>query len=118
MNPPANERRSRWNAIVKRRCPRCLKGPIYATLFKPLQECPVCGLVYEREPGYFLGSFYISYGLGAAVGLPAAFVALYSGLSFFWLFPLVGGWVGLLSPVIVTYARTLWYHLDQLADPR
>jgi hypothetical protein len=39
-------------------------------------------------------------------------------LSFLWLFPLVAAWVELLSPLVVTFARTLWYDLDQLADPR
>ena len=27
------------------------------------QQCSVCNLKYEREPGYFLGAMYISYGL-------------------------------------------------------
>jgi uncharacterized protein (DUF983 family) len=110
--------RSRFRAIRERKCPRCLEGPIYRGRFSPLSECPSCGLVYEREPGYFLGSFYISYGLGAIVGLPTILVVIYAELSFLWLFPLVAGWVGLLSPLIVVYARTLWYHLDQVADPR
>ena len=34
-------------------------------------QCPVCGLRYHREPGYFLGAMYISYGL--AVPLMVAF---------------------------------------------
>lgn len=111
-------RRSRLRAILERRCPRCLEGSIYEGRFRPREKCPDCGLVFEREPGYFLGSFYISYGLGAIVGFPAILVVLYADLSFWWLFPLVGLWVGVLSPLVVTYARTLWYHLDQQADPR
>jgi hypothetical protein len=27
------------------------------------EYCPVCGLKFEREEGYFLGAMYISYGL-------------------------------------------------------
>ena len=30
---------------------------------KMYQQCSVCNLKYEREPGYFLGARYISYGL-------------------------------------------------------
>jgi len=30
-------------------------------------RCPGCGLHFNREPGYFLGAMYISYGLGLAV---------------------------------------------------
>ncbi len=90
--------RSRWNAILRRKCPRCLEGDIYSGRFRPLKLCPSCGLIYEREPGYFLGSFYISYGLGVAVGIPTVLVVLYADLPFYWLFPLVAAWVGILSP--------------------
>ncbi len=46
------------------------------------------------------------------------FVALYLDLPFLWLFPIVAIWVGLFGPLIVTYSRVVWYHLDQVVDPR
>ena len=109
---------SRLRAIVGRKCPRCLSGSIYRSLLRPHETCPDCGLVFEREPGYFLGSFYISYGVGGLVAVPTMLIVVYGKLSFAWLFPLVAFWVGVFAPVIVTYSRVLWYHLDQLADPR
>ena len=33
------------------------------------ESCPVCGLKYEREPGYFLGAMYFSYMLSIPPGL-------------------------------------------------
>jgi uncharacterized protein (DUF983 family) len=108
----------RWSAILRRKCPRCLDGDVYKGWFRPNESCPACGLVFEREPGYFLGSFYISYGLGVATGIPMVLVVLYADLPFYWLFPLVAAWVGILSPLLVTYARTLWYHFDHVVDPR
>jgi uncharacterized protein (DUF983 family) len=108
----------RWRAIFRRRCPRCLEGEIYRKFTKSRESCPVCGLVFEREPGYFLGSFYISYGIGAVVGMPMVLVVIYVGLPFQWLIPLVLAWVGLFVPFIVTYARVLWYHFDHVVDPR
>ena len=27
------------------------------------ERCPVCGLKFEREQGYFLGAMYVSYAL-------------------------------------------------------
>jgi len=30
-------------------------------------RCPACGFHFNREPGYFLGAMYISYGLGLAI---------------------------------------------------
>lgn len=110
--------KSRLRAILQRKCPRCLEGDIYRRWLKPHESCSVCGLKFEREPGYFLGSFYISYALGAIVGAPTVLLVIYGDLSFLWLFPLVVAWVGLFVPFIVTYARTLWYHLDQKVDPR
>jgi uncharacterized protein (DUF983 family) len=43
-------------AIVQLRCPRCLQGQVFATLFRMHEQCPVCGLRFEREPGYFTGA--------------------------------------------------------------
>ena len=109
---------SRLAAILKRRCPRCLTGDVYQRIFKPNASCPECGLVFEREPGYFLGSFYVSYGLGAAIAIPTVLIVILLDVSFVWLFPIVGVWVAVLGPLIVTYSRVLWYHLDHTVDPR
>lgn len=111
-------KRSRLRAVLERRCPRCLEGRVYRKIFRPNVSCPQCGLVFEREPGYFLGSFYVSYGIGAAVAIPTVLIVIYLELPFLWLFPIVAVWVGVLGPLIVTYARVLWYHLDQVVDPR
>jgi uncharacterized protein (DUF983 family) len=113
-----SEEKSRFRAILRRRCPRCLEGNVYGGWFRPLGACPACGLVYEREPGYFLGSFYISYALGVAVGIPTILFVFYANVPYYWLFLVVAAWVGILSPLIVTYARTLWYHFDHVVDPR
>jgi len=110
--------RTRWKAILRRRCPRCLEGSVYRSTFRPNSQCPNCALVFEREPGYFLGSFYVSYGLGAGVAIPAALAAIYFEVPMSWLFLIVALWVGVMGPLIVSYARVLWYHLDHSVDPR
>src|SRR5437868_1751131 len=51
------------SGLVRLRCPRCFTGKLYRGLFAMNDPCPVCGLVIEREQGYFLGSMYVSYGL-------------------------------------------------------
>ncbi|HEY8829040.1 MAG TPA: DUF983 domain-containing protein, partial [Candidatus Limnocylindria bacterium] len=51
-------------------CPRCRRGELFTGLLDMPERCPVCGLVYEREHGYFVGAMAISYGLAVAlVGL-------------------------------------------------
>jgi hypothetical protein len=49
----------RLAAIVQQRCPRCLHGQVFATLFRMHEQCPLCGLSFEREPGYFTGAMYL-----------------------------------------------------------
>src|SRR5689334_22701285 len=48
-------------ALLARRCPRCGEGKVYCGLVSMNATCPVCGLRFEREPGYFVGSMYVSY---------------------------------------------------------
>jgi uncharacterized protein (DUF983 family) len=55
--------------ILRQRCPRCRTGNIFRySIFrgfaKMYERCPVCDLKFDREPGYFLGAMYVSYGLG------------------------------------------------------
>jgi hypothetical protein len=82
-------------------------------------ECPHCGVKFEREPGFFLGSIYINYGLTALIVAIAYPVLLFNGLAkdttlligaiaFTIVFPL------LLFP----WARSLWLGFDQWHDPR
>src|SRR5260370_18025777 len=38
---------------------------MFSGLFRTMERCSSCGLKFEREPGYFLGSIYINYGITA-----------------------------------------------------
>jgi hypothetical protein len=57
--------------LGKGKCPKCKKGTIFnsiGNIFKfesPKMNdcCPNCDYIYEKEPGYFLGAFYVSYGM-------------------------------------------------------
>jgi uncharacterized protein (DUF983 family) len=108
--------------ILCQLCPRCRSGKIFRRsvwLFPPMYErCPACNLKFEREPGYFLGAMYISYGLGlCAVSLLAALVwavmkwplmkSVYAGLVLFLPF----------APLLTWMARVLWIYMDQAIDP-
>jgi uncharacterized protein (DUF983 family) len=60
--------------IAKQVCPRrregaMVRGPLWRTYLAMHEKCPVCGLKYEREPGYFLGAMYFSYLLSLLPGL-------------------------------------------------
>ena len=82
-------------------------------------DCDQCGLVYDREPGFFLGSIYFNYGV-TAVTITTAWCALYFGTDL----PPNGILAGLLVFCLLfplwffRYARCLWLGLDFIWDPR
>jgi uncharacterized protein (DUF983 family) len=114
---------STFNDILHQRCPRCRVGKIFHhSIFlgfpKMQEECSVCHLRYEREPGYFLGAMYISYGLGLPV--VALFAFLIWAATGWWITKDVIWAVVLflpLAPAITFLSRVLWIYLDQKFDP-
>ncbi len=82
------------------------------------QQCPVCGLNFEREPGYFLGAMYISYAM--AVPLLILFLLLFWKATFWsWNVILLASALALVpfAPFLALFARVLWIHLDRGVDP-
>ena len=111
-------RRLIWRGL-RLRCPVCGRGRMFRGYFGINQRCSECGLKFQREPGFFLGSIYFNYGLTALVVAVAYPVLLFNNvlgdqvlaptsLAFVVLFPL---W-------FFRYARSLWAAFDQFIDPR
>ncbi len=42
------------------RCPRCGSGHLFRGYFHLVDDCPRCGLHFEREAGYFAGALAIN----------------------------------------------------------
>jgi len=80
--------------------------------------CPSCGLKFEREPGYFLGAMYLSYGL-ALIEIVVIAALLWATLH--WSLQKVTLWAILLflpsAPALTLFSRVLWIYLDQAIDP-
>lgn len=61
--------------IATEKCPHCGKGSIFEKKKGAFQlpemkmQCEQCGYLYNREPGYFLGAMYVSYGFAVFQGL-------------------------------------------------
>ncbi len=95
-------RNSYWTNLgrgLRLRCPRCGQGLLFRGWFRMRSQCDWCGLVYEREPGFFLGSVYVNYGLTAvlttviyfalfAADVASADTLLWSMTAFCLLFPI------------------------------
>ena len=43
-----------------RRCARCGSGKLFRHWFHMVEDCPRCGLHFEREQGYFAGALAIN----------------------------------------------------------
>ena len=59
------------------RCPRCGFGRLFRGWFRMHEACPACGASFMPEPGFYLGSIYVNYGVTVLVtgGLYALLVA-------------------------------------------
>jgi uncharacterized protein (DUF983 family) len=42
-------------------CPRCGKGPLFIKDVRMYRHCPVCGLSYYPESGFYLGGMILNY---------------------------------------------------------
>ena len=105
-------------AILVQRCPVCLQGPIFRSLLTMYKNCPHCGILYEREHGYFLNSMFIGYAAGFLLLVPSAFYLFWINASIPVFATVIILETLLLWPLIFRYSRVLWMHVDQVMDPR
>ena len=105
-------------AILTQRCPVCLTGPIFRSFLESHKHCPHCGVLYEREQGFYLNSMFIAYTLGFLIILPSAFYLFWieSTVPFFTVAIVLETLI--LWPLIFRYSRVIWMHMDQVMDPR
>jgi uncharacterized protein (DUF983 family) len=68
--------------VLNCKCPKCEKGNIFndpgnILLFnipKMNNRCKECDFKFEKEPGFFFGAMFVSYGLAAAQMIISLFV--------------------------------------------
>ena len=124
MPQTTSPKRGRLEAIILQQCPVCLEGKVFHSFIGMNKNCPECGIVFERESGYFLNSMFIAYMLGFLILAPLS-LGLYimhvtgrmqvSGLLF-WI--VILGLTAVFWPFIFRYSRVIWMHADQMMDPR
>ena len=111
------------HAIFHGACPRCREGvifrvPVWRGPLAMHERCPVCGLHFEREPGYFLGALYVSY-LASIPPVLVLMLVFWRVLN--WRFDLAvfGAFLAYLPavPFVTRAARVVWMHLDRHFDP-
>ena len=81
-------------------------------------NCPVCGLKFQREPGYFVGAMYFSYLLSIP---PVLLLVLLLWRWTGWRYDLVilAAFVCYLPvvPAVTRWARVVFMYVDQHFDP-
>lgn len=62
------------------RCPRCGFGRLFCGWFRMHEACAACGAPFAPEPGFYLGSIYVNYGVTVVV-TGAIYAGLVAGLG-------------------------------------
>ena len=107
-------------SILKMRCPKCNKGRFYEShpynlkkIGEVKKECKNCNLKYDMEPGFFQGSYYVSYGLGVAL-----FVAIFvlkmlilPDLAYLSTLILMVVVLLILAPLLFSLSKIIWINL-------
>ncbi len=115
--PSSTRRRPRVSAIVGLRCPHCFEGRVFRGVLDMNERCPECGLVFEREPGYFTGAMVVSYAISVALYLALVLVLWWAtghveaGLALA-VVPFLAA-----VPTVFRYSRVIWMHFDHTLDP-
>jgi uncharacterized protein (DUF983 family) len=104
-------------ATLLMRCPRCHQGKVYRWSMRMNQECPICGLRFEREEGYFVGAMYASYGFQFLTITPVLFVLLLTTESAWTTLGVTIPQALIQAPVAYLYSRVIWMAVDSYFDP-
>lgn len=116
MKNNAHQPISITHALVNAKCARCRKGDMYKPgLFsqKMHERCASCDLFFERHPGYFYVSMFVSYALAVAeiVTFSVATYVLSGGSENVYLYlAVILSAVVLLAPFNYKFSRVLHMH--------
>lgn len=106
-----------YRRALQLRCPRCGESQLFSGLIRMNERCDHCGLKYEREPGYFLGSTYLNYGW-TCLSMTAAFMFLrfVMGYPARYIAPPLAVYAIGFPLIFHRYARALWLAMDCFFD--
>lgn len=88
-------------------------------MFAMNNQCPACGMKFERESGYFLGAMYITYAFASFyIGIVSFILKLiFPDLTLIWAVCAAAGLMLPLVPPMIRYSKVIWMTIDRLLDP-
>ena len=103
---------------VRLQCPRCGGPTLFRGWFHMPRSCPLCGLIFERAQGYWVGAIYVNYAVTVGIAMTgylilwrtwdlSARTQLLLWLPFVAVFPL---W-------FFRYSRSLWLAVEYVLNP-
>ena len=115
-SPNRDYRTITWRCL-RLRCPACGKGKLFRDWFRTADQCEDCRYDLVREPGFYLGSIYVNYGLTALllVAICSPLVLL-TDIPYSVLTPLALFFCLLFPIWFHRYARALWLGFDYRWD--
>ena len=114
----ARTRQILWRGL-RLKCPRCGEGPLYRAVFRMEHHCHFCGLVFEREQGYFTGAIYINVIATESLLIGAVLVYFTRSVSFDQRLFTILFVLGTMLPVLLFHhSRSLWLAVDHIIDPQ
>ncbi|MDH4474667.1 MAG: DUF983 domain-containing protein [Fluviicola sp.] len=107
-----------FHSTITGKCPNCEKGDIFernGNIFllrvpKMHEKCTECGYRFEKEPGYFLGAMYVSYGL-TILEMFVVFFATFWFVPLWLFFTLIFTTLVVFSLFNFRWARIIWINL-------
>jgi len=104
-----------WRGLTLR-CARCGSGKILRGWFRLVDDCPRCGLHFEREQGYWVGALAIHFILtGGSVVVTLAVILILTLPEI----PMVPTMIALVIEAIVVglltypFSKTIWMAIDR-----
>jgi len=104
-------------------CPLCGSGGLYAGWFRMRPRCPRCSYLFEREEGFFLGSYVVNLGVTEGLlvlgGIVPAIIFLSADPEASVIPILVVALVlAVVAPIVFyPFSRTVWAAIDLIIRP-
>ena len=109
-----------FSSLFAGKCPKCRTGKVFTHPFYNIlnhgnvhKNCPVCGVKFEPEPGFFWGAMYFTYALNVAISIITGFTLFFFfGDPELWVYiSVIIPLIFLFTPIMVRFSRLLMMYV-------